>query len=290
MGITNKIIVMLSYFEKSFQIVVSVILAAFFISTHLVSNAGTLKKDKSINEEGKSNRFLVGLTVGGGLATSRFNYNSTTSPSILSYRIAPAAGLSIDWHMTRHLAWLLNIMYKEKGNRIDMNQWMKDFYSEDTEPSEGNATAEGYQMTKLSYLEASFLPVIVLVRTIEIGAGGFAGYGIKGTHNYDYTVKYDFPGFPVPDETFRGEQNAEFVLLAPESFDEDQLYINKIDYGICGHLGIRMNPFKLSFGVSYSTRQWEPDSSLSDMFSDNVDHTYNLTGMVTLSWYPGAKK
>ena len=51
--------------------------------------------------------------------------------------------------------------------------------------------------------------------------------------------------------------------------NKQQLNFNALDYGYVGHLGIRMNPLKLSFGLSYSTRQLEPDSQIFDLFYEN---------------------
>ena len=106
----------------------------------------------------------------------------------------------------------------------------------------------------------------------------------------DYKVKYNIPDNPLPDQSIYSENQVEFIIIAPESIEEEQLYYNAINYGYIGHLGIRMNPLKLSFGLSYSTRQLEPDSQIFDLFYENPDHIYNLTGMVTLSWFFEAKR
>jgi hypothetical protein len=275
--------------RKRTFILILVLLLTDLITPHPLL-AGGKKGPGELQEEEHPKRFLMGLTIGGGLATSRFDYKSTASPSILGFRFAPTAGLGFDWRLAKHFSLQMNFMYKEKGNRIDMNQWVDDIYASSPEPTIGSAEAEGYWETKLSYVEVSFLPVFIIGKTLEIGAGVFAGYGFTGKTVTDYTVKYDIPDFPLPDETFRSEKPVEFFLFIPEGNEEDQFYVNAIDYGYVGHLGFRMNPFKLSLSVSYSARSWEPDSEYSALFSDTVDKTYNLNGMITFSWFFNAKK
>jgi hypothetical protein len=249
------------------------------------------KDNNGSQEEGRTKRFLFGITAGGGLATSRFDYKSVVAPSILSYRLAPVAGLTIDWRLFNSLSFDLNLLYREKGNKIDVNQWFSNIRDNDPEPSIGETTAEGFSETRLSYFEGSFMPVLVIGRFVEIGAGVFAGYGLTGKRMVDYSVKNsEIPDFLMPGQAVKEEFPAEFILVAPGTEDDEKLYVNALDYGYCGHLGFRMNPFKISFGVTYSTKSWEPAPGLADMFSDNVDFTYNLTGMVTLSWFFGAKK
>ena len=233
-----------------------------------------------------SKHFFFGLTGGIGFSTGRYIYKSIAAPPALSIRIGAIAGISMDWRASDHFSFQFNALYKEKGDRIKMNEWIKVINENDEEQTEGGTvTAEGFQYTKISYIEASMLPVLVIGDVFEIGVGGFIGYGLNGKKVNDFTIKYDFPEFPIDDESFNNEVPINFILIAPSSIEKNKIYMNRIDYGGYGHLGVRINPIKISFSLSYSMKQLEPDSKLSSLFFEDIDHTYNLTAGLTLSWF-----
>jgi hypothetical protein len=248
-------------------------------------NSGSKTAFSTLSDEDSDKKFYIGITAGAGLSTCIYDYNSVTPPPALSYRIAPAAGLTMDWRMSKSFSMQMNIMYKGKGDKIDMSKWIDDIQESDTVQSEGKIIADGSITTKLAYIEASLIPTITIANLIEIGAGGFVGYGLSGNEITDYTVKYENYGFPFPDETYDDERKVKYILLAPSEVLENEIYINQIDYGLIGHIGVRINPFKVSLSASYSTKQWEPDSKLSSLFLESFDHTYNLSGYLTLSWF-----
>jgi len=78
---------------------------------------------------------------------------------------------------------------------------------------------------------------------------------------FGFSIKYDNYEFPFPDEVIQEARLANFFIRAPEEIIDNELYISHLDNGICSHLAIRMNPFKLSFGVCNSSLSWEPDST-----------------------------
>ena len=248
----------------------------------------TLSGPEKAQEERTGRRFLVGPTVGVGFNTGRYDYK-TTPPPALSIGLAPVAGITFDWRMARHFATHIHFMYKGKGDRIDMNQWIQKINENDPEPSLGSVVAKGYTTTTINYAEASLLPVIVLGKHLEVGAGGFFAYGLSGKRVADYTVTYDYDLFPLGETIYNEEHPVEFISIAPSSIEEGKLYINRWDYGLAGHLGLRLNPVKISLGLSYSTKQWEPDSKLSTLFFDDINHTYHLATNLTVSWFFGAK-
>ncbi|MBK7096687.1 MAG: outer membrane beta-barrel protein [Saprospiraceae bacterium] len=248
-------------------------------------NSGFKTAYSSLSNDDSDKKFFIGITAGAGLSTCRYDYNSITPPPSFSFRIVPAAGLSVDWRMSRSFSMQMNIMYKEKGDKIDMSKWIDDILKSDTVQSDGKITADGSITTKLAYIEASLIPTITIANLVEIGAGGFLGYGLSGKEITDYSIKYENYGFPFPDETYNEERKVKYILIAPEEVLENELYINQIDYGLIGHLGVRVNPFKVSLSASYSLKQWEPDSKLSSLFIESFDHTYNLSAHLTLSWF-----
>lgn len=235
------------------------------------------------------NKFLFGLTAGGGISTCRYKYNSVTTPPQLSFRIVPTAGFGFDWRMGKIFSLQFNTLYKGKGDKIDMSKWIDEIVDNDTFQTEGKIIADGYIETRLAYVELSLIPTLTIANTIEIGAGGFAGFGLTGKEISKYTLKYENYGFPFPDESYNDNRKVNYFILSPEEIVENELYVNRLDYGYYGHIGFRFNPFKISLGVSYSTNSREPDSKLTDFFIETFDRNYNLTGVLTLSWYPGAK-
>lgn len=248
-------------------------------------NSGFKTANSSLSDKDSDKKFYIGITAGAGLSTCIYDYNSITPPPALSYRIAPAAGLTMDWRMSKSFSMQMNIMYKGKGDKIDMSKWIDLIVMNDTVMSESTIIADGSITTKLAYIEASLIPTITIANLIEIGAGGFLGYGISGNEITNYTIKYENYGFPFPDETYDEERKVKYILIAPSEVLENELYINQIDYGFIGHLGVRINPIKVSLSASYSTKQWEPDSKLSSLFIESFDHTYNLSAYLTLSWF-----
>lgn len=248
---------------------------------------GIWAKNSLKNEN--SRKFLVGPTIGYGLATCRFDYPGKAAPPMTSFKPVPNAGLSIDWRIAKSLSLDLDFKYFEKGYKINMNQWVKDINDNDPEGDDiGSSSAEGYTTMKLSYAEMSIYPIIVIANKLEIGAGGFLAYGLNGKRISDYKIIYNWPELSVPDETFQTEKEVEFVDIFPSSVEDSNIYINRFDYGLTGHLGFRINPFKISLGVNYSINQWEPDSKLSGLFLESFEHTYNIAGFLTVSWFPGA--
>jgi len=234
-------------------------------------------------------KFLIGPTIGYGLATCRFDYPGKAAPPLTSFKPVPNAGLCIDWRIAKSLSLDIDFKYFEKGYKIIMNQWVTDINDNDPEGDNiGSSSAEGYTTMKLSYAEMSIYPIIVIANKLEIGAGGFLAYGLNGNRISDYKIIYDWPEHSIPDETFQTEKEVEFVDIFPSSLENSNIYINRFDYGVIGHLGFRINPFKISLGVNYSINQWEPDSKLSSLFLESYEHTYNMAGFLSVSWYPGA--
>lgn len=243
-----------------------------------------------INAQNESDKkFLFGLTAGAGASTCRYEYNSVVPPPALSYSIVPAGGISLDWRMGHIFSLQFNTLYKGKGDKIDMAKWIDKIVASDTFQSGGKIVADGYIETRLAYAEVALIPTFTIANKLEIGVGGFAAYGLTGKEISKYSVKYENYGFPFPDDVYDESRTANFFIISPEELVENELYVNRLDYGYYGHLGLRMNPFKISLGVSYSTNSREPDSKLTDLFIETYDRNYNLTGVLTLSWYPGAK-
>lgn len=240
-------------------------------------------------QEVSNHKFLFAITTGAGLSTCRYIYNSVSPPPITSFRIVPTGGIGFDWRMGKVFSLQFNTLYKGKGDKIDMSKWIDQIFASDTTQSNGKIIAEGYIETRLAYVEASLIPTFTIANRIEIGAGVFAGYGLSGEEKSKYTIKYENFEIPFPDESYDDNRKVNYFLLSPEEIIENELYVNRIDYGYYGHLGLRFNPFKISLGVSYSKNSREPDSKFTDIFIETYDRNYNLTGIITLSWYPGAR-
>lgn len=231
---------------------------------------------------------FFGLNLGAGAATGRYDYKTSTAPPATSVRFAPAAGFTLDWRIARLFALQMNLMYKAKGDRIKMDRWAKDLYAAEAvdfnEPSV-TVSASGYRKTNIHYLEASLLPVFVFADQLELGAGAYFGYGLAGKQKSDYTLMYDFPDFPLENETYKSELPIEFVSLIPGNIEEGKLYLNRFDYGVAAHFGVRLHPVKISLDFGYGLKQWEPDSKLSSIFFNDLNHTYNLNGTIMVGWY-----
>jgi hypothetical protein len=237
---------------------------------------------------GKDHRFLFGISAGGGAAAGMYDYINQIPPPEYSYLLVPAFGINLDWRLSRSFALQSNLLYKGKGDRIDMNNLVQKIYSETEHEAGSSVSAAGYTTTKIGYIEASLLPVVVLGKKVEIGVGGFAAYALNGERKRDFTLSYNFGDIQMPDETYLETQKAKFVTLIQQSEDPEILYFNQIDYGIYSHFGIRLNPLKVSLGVSYSLNTWEPNSKLSGILVQNYDLTRSISAVVLLSWFFGA--
>lgn len=268
--------------------------ACFYLTAQTENSSGNPSENPKKSENERTKKFLFGLTAGAGLSTCRYEYNSIAPPPQLSYRFVPAGGIGFDWRMGRIFSLQMNALYKGKGDKIDMGKWMDAIIADTDIPAdtsfEGKIIADGFIETKLAYVELSLVPTFTIGQLVELGFGGYAGYGLNGKEVSDYTIKYENYGYPFPDEMVIEERPVNFFILSPEEILENELYVSQVDYGLYGHLGFRMDPFKLSFGVSYGSLSWEPDSRLTDLFIETYDRNYNLTGVVTLSWYPGARR
>jgi hypothetical protein len=277
------------------SIIISNLMILIFLILNLTKMSALIPNEsgyKSINllKNESFRKFLIGPNFGYGLATCRFDYPGKVAPPLTSFRLVPNAGLSIDWRITNSFSLDLDFKYVEKGYKLNMDQWIQDINNNDPEGDKiGSSSAEGYTTMKLSYAEMSFYPVIVFAEIIEIGAGGYLAYGLNGKRISDFTIKYDFPDLPIPNETYQTEKKIEFVDIFPSNIEDNFIYLNRFDYGIIGHLGFRIHAFKVSLGASYSLKQIEPDSKLSSLFLESYEHTYNLNGFLSVSWYPGAK-
>jgi hypothetical protein len=236
-----------------------------------------------------TNRGLFfGASLGAGAATGRYDYKTTIAPPATSVRFAPAAGFTLDWRLARLFALQMNLLYKAKGDRINMDRWAKDLYA--AEPADLNEpvvsiSANGYRKTNIHYLEASLVPAFVFADQLEFGLGAYLGYGLAGRQKSDYTLMYDFPDFPFENETYQSELPIEFVSLVPGNIEEGKLYLNRFDYGLAAHFGVRLHPVKISLDLGYGLKQWEPDSKLASIFFNDLNHTYNLTGTLLVGWY-----
>lgn len=251
-----------------------------------LSNAEKIPPSSLENTE--SRKFLFGLTVGGGAAWGRYDFNSPNPPPEFSMLQIPTAGIGIDWRIARPFAIHLNMLYKEKSDRTNMDKWLQTVENED--PNLGmTASSSGYILKRLQYLEASIMTVFVFGQRIELGMGAYGAYGFKGQVKTDYTMEYNFEGLGPQTELYQQTIPVEMVLIMPSSVEKDVLYANALDYGLCGHFGLRLNPLKLSLGLQYGMRLWEPDTDLALLLFNSVNHTYNMSATLTLSWFFGGK-
>ena len=264
------------------------------ISKCIVFLAGLIWLAGVVPAEGQSegrfrSRFLMGFTGGATVSSGNYQFVNGPEPPRFNPLIFPGGGLTFDWRMTKWLSLQNAFLYKAKGDNIDMKLWSEEFYKKLAPFSNPSFSfvGNGFVKTDIRYFEWSLCPNIILGRIVEIGIGGFAAIGLSGKETQDYVVNYLWDGKNFQSDEVNTSRPVEFVFYAPSSDNKDILYINRLDYGLCGRLGFRLGPVTLAGCFSYSLNTWEPDPLLGLQSAQN--QTQNLSGMASLTFFLGKR-
>ncbi len=235
-------------------------------------------------------RFLIGFTAGADVSSGIYKYANGPEPPLVNPLVSPGGGITLDWRMARAFSLQTAFLYRGKGDRIDMKLWSDKFYEDVSGVVNPLFTLDGNGIVKTSlhYLEWSLTPTFVFGRRFELGLGGFVAAGINGRAIDDYTIRYYWGGELLEEERYDSDKKVEFVTLFPTSNDPEVKYVNRLDYGVCGHLGLRIHAFTLAAKLSVSLEKWEPNPSL---FGEEADtRTQNVAMMFSVSYFLGKRE
>lgn len=243
---------------------------------------------KFTEPEGFKSRFRLGFTVGANAATRKFDYAVGANPPSNSYRITPTAGLTFDLELWRKFHLQSSLLYKAKGDRINMGNWSEEYEYPTIGAAVFEVSADGFTSTLLHYGELSFMPIIGFGgegAQFQVGAGGFVAYGIAGKEKHDYTVSYFLDHELESEEVFDFERDVEFVGLIKDSDDPKKVYYEKIDHGYLFYSGLRFSNVNLGAYLAWGRQQLELDDS--DLFVEEkpVAKTTTFTWTLAMTFY-----
>ena len=218
------------------------------------------KTEEEIESEGFKSRFRLGFTAGLNAATRQFNYKVGANPPSASYRLAPTAGLTFDLELWRKFYLQSSLLYKGKGDRIDMGLWSQEYSFPEVGSAVWEVTADGFTTTALHYAELSLMPIIGIGdegAQFQLGAGGFVAYGFGGKEKLDYTISYYLDYTLDSEVVVNEERKIKYVGLFKTEDNPDEIYLKKLDYGLLFYSGLRFSNINLGGSLAWGFQQLE---------------------------------
>jgi hypothetical protein len=242
-------------------------------------------------QDGFSASFRVGITAGATVSTGSYQYGDGPEPPSFNPLVFPGGGLTLDWRTSRRFSLQNSLLYKSKGDRIDMKTWTEEFYhslASFTDPAI-TVKGEGTIMHDIRYLEWTISANMIVSRVFEAGVGLFAAAGLSGMETEDYAINYLFSGIEFRTDEVNNERPVEFVSVLQTDEASDTLYFNRFDYGLAGRVGFRTGPLTWAVSLNYSFGNWEP--AQYDLFGtrESLNQTRHISGMVSLSYLFGKR-
>ena len=253
----------------------------------LIGKIESSKKVKTTKDFKSS--FSIGFTVGGNVATGIYDYKTGTNPPVESFRVGPAGGIILNYHFAKWLAVHTNILYKAKGDRIDMDLWASEFEFPPGISVTTTAEGDGFITNYIGYLEFSLVPTFVLNPNsrvqVLLGVGPYGGIGLHGHEKQDYTIYYYYNGVFEEEKSVNLERDIEFVNLLQESDNPDLKYVNRFDYGVYFNTGVQFDAYLAGVSVSWGRAELEPD--MEGFFGAGPRNTItkNISGSIYFCYF-----
>lgn len=237
-------------------------------------------------DEGKDRFFGFGLFGGLTAATGWYIYEERPAPPALGMIFTPAAGIKMHFRFGKHFSFGSDLAFRIKGDRIDMGKW-QDQSEKPTDLGEWElleTRLNGDVKTNIGYVEWSLYPAIHPVRGLTIAFGAYAGIGLYGSETADYSIGLFSGDEEIDSENVYGVRTIEFSDYVALEDSETIHYVNRLDYGLMGFIGIGRRPVSVNLGASYGLNPWEPEQTL---FSStvNTDETHPFCLMVDLTYW-----
>ena len=237
-------------------------------------------------EEGFHSGMVIGITAGANAATGLYDYKGAPEPPAFSMLFAPTAGASFDWRISRRFSLQSALLYRGKGDRIDVGAWISSFEElpQDYGFTSSYTEAEGFIQTYVGYLEWPVYPVLNLSAGFQIGIGPYLAIGLHGKERSDYKTSYYVDATLLSRETVKESRKVEFADIVALEDDASTRYFNRLDYGLVGYLGIRASKLAVGWTINYGLAQWEPQTRLLGTEQDTTE-TRHLTACMLLTFF-----
>ena len=232
--------------------------------------------------------FRVGFTAGVNAATRITDYKVGANPPDNSYRLAPAAGFTFDLRIWRKFYLQSSLLYKGKGDRIDMGLWTEEFSFPEVGSAVWEVEADGFTTTTLHYAELSLMPVFGIGDEdiqFQIGAGGYVAYGISGKEKRDYTISYYLDYELDSEEIVKEEKTVKFVGLIQSEDNPDEIYLKSVDYGLLFYAGLRLSDINLGAYLAKGYQQLEQDEDNLFVSEAPVVTSKNFTWTLAMTYF-----
>ncbi len=217
---------------------------------------------EKLSPEPKNAAFRIGITADINAATRIADYKVGANPPDNSYRLAPSAGFTFDLRIWRKFYLQSSLLYKGKGDRIDMGLWTEEFSFPEVGSAVWEVQADGFTTTTLHYAELSMMPVFGIGDDdiqFQFGAGGYVAYGLAGKEKRDYTITYYLDYELDSEEIVKEEKTVKFVGLIQSEDNPDEIYLKSVDYGLLFYAGFRLSDINLGAYLAKGYQQLEQD-------------------------------
>ena len=191
-----------------------------------------------------------GPKVGLNLAKYSFNFKDSSEEPDVKMRMAPLAGIAVNYQLTDELALQSGLFFSGKGTAFDLEKMVEEGAGEDVD-------IDGYMRFSTGYLE---IPVNIAYgiaigeSQIQIFAGPYLAYGIVGQYKWDFTVKHD-----GDSETFKDDFTIKFKNKIDESDDDDKtIYMTALNFGVGFGLGFKTGPILINAGYELGLTNLTP--------------------------------
>ncbi len=232
--------------------------------------------------------FRLGIQGGINAATGIYTNKTITPPPSTSIGLTYTGGLAIEYAIARKFSLNMHLLYKGKGDKIDMGM-----YAQDIEfPVINNyiiyAEGDGNSTSTIHYGEFSIVPTLVFPSSsgkssFILGIGGYLGSAFSGKQTNDYTIRYYQNGNLTNEDEVNNTVNMSIVDFFPEDQNQDLLYIRRIDYGLYSMLGWKFSKFMIGLSSSRGMVEIEPDLLIQR--GEKPKETKNLVLTLFFNYY-----
>ena len=206
----------------------------------------------------------------------------------MGFNLLPAGGLTFDFESKRSFSFYMALFIKGKGDKISMKDYVSGWTFPAEEGSAITAEAKGSLSTAHYWIEFPLAFTFNFGQTnrVQVGAGGFAAYGLFGKEKQDFSITYFLDGAFLTEETVKETYDLEMVNLMVENEEEGKRYINRLDYGLYFLLGFKMPHLAVTASASWGFANQLPLLG-SDLFSaeKDVKEVRSLTPTLTLTYF-----
>jgi hypothetical protein len=246
-------------------------------------------QDSEIVNE-KSTGFLFGLSAGINISARAYDYQVNPTPPFGSFRFAPSGGLVLGYQFGKSFGLQTLWKYQGKGDKINVANWLNEFESPQTVTAVWGIEPSGSITTRLHYAEVSLLPVFGLGSfrksvQFQFGFGGFAAFGLGGSEIQDYRFTYFLDYEFDSEDVIQQSRQVEFVTLIPDTYGDEYVYFNSVDYGVLLYGGLRYNNVNLGAYFTFGMKELEYASLNFGFWSQPKDLTKTRTLTLALTYF-----